>query len=295
MSKTLASILLPIWMIFCSYWYVCQIKNHCGNNGQTKTEVSSTDGLHITDGNFSTNFGNEDIYFLHNTDSLVVEGNGAKALEDLASHLKSSDRSLTITGEFLNDESGTSSGEELGLARAATLSTYLQNLGVPANKIHTSFAANNALKKVGDKVIYPIGLTFSDHLDNATYDEEKMNAAMEYLKANPQKNVYFSTGSSIMDITPDIHQYLDYASYYLAHHQDKTIDITGYTDDVGNSDSNLRLGQQRAAEVASYLQKNEVSADQISSSSKGEADPIADNSTAEGRQKNRRVQLSISL
>jgi len=67
------------------------------------------------------------------------------------------------------------------------------------------------------------------------------------------------------------------------------ITITGYTDSVGSEAYNLKLGMARATSVKSYLASKGVDASRMIADSKGEADPIAPNSTPEGRQLNRRV------
>jgi outer membrane protein OmpA-like peptidoglycan-associated protein len=67
------------------------------------------------------------------------------------------------------------------------------------------------------------------------------------------------------------------------------ITITGYTDSIGSDAYNLKLGMARANSVKSYLASKGVDASRMTADSKGEADPIAPNSTPEGRQQNRRV------
>ena len=78
------------------------------------------------------------------------------------------------------------------------------------------------------------------------------------------------------------------------------VDIYGYTDNQGWKNStaeqsyqkNLNLSQERAQSVSTYLMSCGVAGDQIQKvEGLGEADPIADNSTAAGRQENRRVEV----
>ena len=67
------------------------------------------------------------------------------------------------------------------------------------------------------------------------------------------------------------------------------ITITGYTDSVGSDAYNMKLGMARAVSVQTYLAAHGVNASRMTADSKGEADPVATNSTAAGRQLNRRV------
>jgi OOP family OmpA-OmpF porin len=67
----------------------------------------------------------------------------------------------------------------------------------------------------------------------------------------------------------------------------------GNTDNVGTDAYNLALGQRRAAAVKTYLVSQGVSADRVYTESKGKANPVASNTTAEGRAKNRRVDIEV--
>jgi outer membrane protein OmpA-like peptidoglycan-associated protein len=67
------------------------------------------------------------------------------------------------------------------------------------------------------------------------------------------------------------------------------ITITGYTDSVGSDEYNMKLGMARATSVQKYLAAKGVDASRMAVDSRGEADPIASNATADGRQQNRRV------
>jgi outer membrane protein OmpA-like peptidoglycan-associated protein len=70
--------------------------------------------------------------------------------------------------------------------------------------------------------------------------------------------------------------------------------MDGYTDTVGSADSNKTLSLQRANSVISELIRKGISADRLSAEGYGQDDPIADNSTAEGRAQNRRVTVDVT-
>ena len=68
--------------------------------------------------------------------------------------------------------------------------------------------------------------------------------------------------------------------------------IEGYTDGIGNAQANLQLSERRAQSVKQYLVSNYgIAAERLRVVGRGKQNPIADNTTEEGRQKNRRVVL----
>ncbi len=70
--------------------------------------------------------------------------------------------------------------------------------------------------------------------------------------------------------------------------------LTGHTDNIGNDVDNLLLSENRAQAVAEAIIKKGIEAHRIKTSGAGSSQPIADNSTEEGRQKNRRTEMIIS-
>lgn len=74
---------------------------------------------------------------------------------------------------------------------------------------------------------------------------------------------------------------------------DTNILVVGHTDSVGAEDYNMTLSKNRAYAVTNYLTQNGVSAGRLSTNWFGETQPIHDNTTAEGRAKNRRVNVAI--
>jgi OOP family OmpA-OmpF porin len=76
---------------------------------------------------------------------------------------------------------------------------------------------------------------------------------------------------------------------------DIQLQVMGYTDNIGNAQSNLRLSRARAEAVKGYLVKQGVAAERITSQGFGADSPVADNASAEGRAKNRRVEIHYTV
>jgi SH3 domain-containing YSC84-like protein 1 len=102
-------------------------------------------------------------------------------------------------------------------------------------------------------------------------------------------DVHFKTGSA--DLTPDSVGALNELVATLKTHPDWKVRVEGFTDNVGSSDSNLKLSSDRADSVASWLADHGIDRSRLTSKGFGEARPVASNSTEAGRAKNRRVEL----
>ncbi|HEY1467766.1 MAG TPA: OmpA family protein [Candidatus Acidoferrum sp.] len=105
-------------------------------------------------------------------------------------------------------------------------------------------------------------------------------------------DVLFETGKYAL--STDAQLKLAKLSGIIQAHAGLNLAIEGYTDTTGTADFNMKLSQQRADGVRQFLVTQGLSADAITSKGLGEADPIADNSTAAGRKLNRRVEIIVS-
>lgn len=104
-------------------------------------------------------------------------------------------------------------------------------------------------------------------------------------------NITFATNSA--SISPSFYSTLDKVASTLAEDTKTAIVVSGHTDSTGSDAINLPLSQNRANAVASYLINKGVTSNRINAQGYGSAQPVAFNATAEGKQQNRRVELSI--
>ncbi len=105
-------------------------------------------------------------------------------------------------------------------------------------------------------------------------------------------HINFDTNKSV--IRPADVPELEKAVAFAGKYPDAGIAVEGYTDSRGSAKYNLALSDRRARAVKKYLvDKGGLNADRITSVGKGEADPIADNGTPQGRFENRRVEVLI--
>ncbi len=111
------------------------------------------------------------------------------------------------------------------------------------------------------------------------------------LKLNIPSDISFASGRS--DIQPNFRQILDDFARGLQGNPNARVTIIGHTDNVGSDAVNDPLSVNRAASVRNYLTSRGVPAAHISIDGRGEREPIASNATAEGRARNRRVEIFV--
>ncbi|AFK02802.1 OmpA/MotB domain protein [Emticicia oligotrophica DSM 17448] len=107
----------------------------------------------------------------------------------------------------------------------------------------------------------------------------------------PLNNIFFEYAKATLrsESFPE----LDRIAETLKENGNLTIEIQGHTDNVGSNESNLKLSQDRAEAVRSYLLSKKLPANRVTSVGFGETRPVASNDTEEGRAQNRRVEFTI--
>lgn len=95
-------------------------------------------------------------------------------------------------------------------------------------------------------------------------------------------------------LTQDARLALNEVADVLRSYTDTRVRVAGHTDNTGDSAYNQRLSEQRANAVAAYLNGRGVDMSRLDQIGYGEARPVADNTSAEGRALNRRVEITLS-
>jgi outer membrane protein OmpA-like peptidoglycan-associated protein len=95
-------------------------------------------------------------------------------------------------------------------------------------------------------------------------------------------------------IMPDSSELLAQIAQVLKEHPEiQRVSIEGHTDAVGTPQFNLRLSQQRAEAVRTWLMDSGIEGDRLQATGYGKTRPVGDNKTEEGRERNRRVEFHI--
>jgi len=108
---------------------------------------------------------------------------------------------------------------------------------------------------------------------------------------NMPGSVTFATDSS--NLSPAFYNVLNSVSKVLAEYEQTVVEVAGHTDSTGSAMHNQGLSERRATSVSTYLSAQGVMQQRLITLGMGEERPIADNTSASGRQVNRRVEITM--
>lgn len=298
MNKFLWLIILILWILL-GLW-LCN-KYLCGGIGAPAVAPATSkcaQPWNLKDGSFSLK-SDEHISFPLSSAQHGESNNVNNAVTKVADYLKSSkDRSLTITGLYSNTEKKPAGSDNLGLARAQDVKSWLTKLGVPQNQILLGsrkadndcyvdrYKKNGKLGQDGEVDYLKRGAVFS-------FGDLKVENVKKNLVG---KNIvlYFATNSDELNLTPQQRKDFEDINYYLGQVKDARLDVSGHTDNVGDRTYNINLSKERAGFAKDYLVRTfSLPNQRMDVNGFGPDKPAADNSTADGRQKNRRVEVTL--
>lgn len=131
-----------------------------------------------------------------------------------------------------------------------------------------------------------------EKIEGATVDTLYDINGLKALKVTFDEGILFQTGKS--DLGANSKDALDKFSASLLNNPDTDVVIQGHTDNTGTREVNVRVSEQRAQSVKNYIANKGVANARLTTQGMAFDDPVADNSTVEGRAKNRRVEIFIS-
>ncbi len=108
---------------------------------------------------------------------------------------------------------------------------------------------------------------------------------------NMPGNITFKSGSA--DLNARFFKILSSVTKILKEYDSTLVLVVGHTDSVGSTQSNRLLSEKRATAVASYIGSQGIIPKRIMTAGYGESQPIATNNTANGREQNRRVEITL--
>jgi OmpA-OmpF porin, OOP family len=282
LTKPLLLLVTLIWFALGIWWYSSSNCTSCNlpSTAQTETPTSSLNlpSFSVSDGNWNLSSANN-LRFGKSGNTPVLDADITSLMDSLALYAKANPtKKITVTGHYDPDEKNGTAFDNLGLARADELKKILVSKGIDASNILTDSRLDAVLSfSPADTLVGGITMAIST----------------KPLGLFDPRTVYFNTGKNILNVDAELKDYLAKATAYLKENTDKKLLVTGYTDNVGNPASNVTLSANRAAFVKGELIKQGMADTTIETEGKGMADPIAENNTADGKAKNRRVTIQL--
>jgi outer membrane protein OmpA-like peptidoglycan-associated protein len=141
----------------------------------------------------------------------------------------------------------------------------------------------------------------AEAIEGAEVESVTDNNGLQAVKVTFDSGILFASGNSTLNTTAKA-SLSKFANNVLKQNTDMDVSIYGYTDNQGwknstaeqSTQKNLNLSQERAQSVSTYLLSCGVASSQVKSvEGLGEANPVASNDTAEGREQNRRVEVYL--
>lgn len=285
-----------VFLLFCAFaltsrwYYVCKIKNLCGETVIEAPKDIRAATLDLRDGEEVIIKEQDQFRFDSAQVNPVLNANNRDFLERVADYFKQNkDKNLTITGFYRPNEAGIASGmyENLGVARANVIRTELEKRGIATERISLDFnqAINNEL---ASPVTFSAFTPVTEE-EESPDDYEKVAFTfkdMTFFDSNFEYNsAAFTPGEQFL-------LYADSVKTYLELNPDKLLIVTGHTDSIGGDPYNDNLGMLRAIAAKEYFSEMGI-VTTIETQTKGRTKPMATNDTEEGRSKNRRVNFKI--
>jgi outer membrane protein OmpA-like peptidoglycan-associated protein len=130
----------------------------------------------------------------------------------------------------------------------------------------------------------------------ATVTPDSLMTAQTEIELTPPRNytAWFASGASSCNIAGDDRSHFALVRKYIEDNPQGKVIIAGYADNSGSESLNLKLSSQRAEFIKKQLLEAGVPEMNLVASGKGERDPVSENNTAEGRAKNRRVEIQTN-
>jgi outer membrane protein OmpA-like peptidoglycan-associated protein len=198
-----------------------------------------------------------------------------RVLAEQQKALAEQQRALAEQQKMISDLAATKAAAERASAEAATKKAYAQARNARAAAAH-ALAEKEALR---------------EHLLTQFNRVLPTTDTPRGLIVNVD-DVLFDTGKADLQSTARIA--LARLAGILANYPSLRLSIEGHTDSTGTTEFNQKLSEKRAEAVRAYVIAQRLAPESISATGLGESNPVADNTNAAGRQKNRRVEIVIS-
>lgn len=288
-----------LWIFGGSYFLA---KNSCGG------ATSAIAPLTILDDDLDFKTSSEQHFsFIPSSSTISIEENVAKAFTDVVNHLVDHpDRQLTLNGFYLESETNPTDFENLGIARAEEIKSFLVNKDSSIiDRILTTGELKEAVYTINEKQIdgvkfefAPLGFSTSNTglLDDLTSEEEEPTAVTpeEITSAVPSLALYGEDEIRGIKMDVNLQQQIDNWKSALDMNEGSYLLVTGYAD-RGSEEKSYDIAYIWSSKVRRFFRNNGIKSKQIKADSKGSTMPLVDADAEDAATKNNRVAIELII
>ncbi len=248
------------WGFVSWNWYTCRIKH-----AQVRCEVDTSDHRPL-------------VFEWEDTEPILRPE--FETYKDMAILKKlPKDMDLELEGFYFEAENLPKKYNNMGEGRAEALKKILTQY-IPADRIKIASKQISEVAAAREKPFIAMGFNFIEQSN------------VKITQTDEGTVIQFPFGLAVKDVDPALDKYFVMVAKRL-NKTDENVSIIGHTDDKGAESANLKLGQERADYIKDILITKGINDNRLKVESKGESEPIKDNSTEEGRDQNRRVVVKL--
>lgn len=300
---------LVIWLVIATWWFNSKY-NQLDTYGNPECEIPFT----VSDGNFQTKSDNSIIFEVSDWEP-TIPMQALSSLKSVALYLaNNSEKKLILTGRFGMNELNDSDFPNNGIARAEAIKKELISYGAPNKLIDIKADSLAKMNLTCGKIMTGIDFSFEKqtviasvdpveekeekeeetNLNNLSTDEVVTNVKTESTFQDDKTYLVFYNENTFRPaIDEEIDSYFNSLAKYLKEHPKNRLLLMGHTDNIGDKSKHFNYGKYRARKLRDVLLEYGIEKRRIKTDSKGSSKPLKSNSTSEGRNQNRRVEISI--
>ena len=260
---SLSIALFLLWGFLSWRWYVCGVKQACPEPPPPPEDVRP-------------------LVFNWGAPGAVIRPAFGAYRDSLSLKALPEGQILEIVGLYFEGEPGADSADNLGAARAEEVKKLFAET-LPEERLAVS---SRQEAEPEDARVQPFEAVAFRFIEPAALGD------MEITELEGRILIQFPFRAASKEIEPKAAAYFKRLAQRL-NQTGETIRITGHTDSIGSAAANLKLGLDRAKYIEGILLEKGLPPPKMAVESRGDAEPVADNSSEEGRKRNRRVEIRI--
>ncbi len=301
---------MVIWLVIATWWFNSKY-DQLDTYGNPECEIPFT----VSDGNFQTKSEHSIIFEVSDWEP-TIPMQALASLKSVALYLaNNSEKKLILTGRFGLDELNDSDFPNNGIARAQAIKKELISYGAPDQLIEIKADSLPQMKLTCGKIMRGIDFDFEKqesiasvepveakekeekeetNLNNISSDEVETNLNTESTFQEKKTYIVFYDENTFKPmVDEEMDSYFKSLTNYLKEHPKNRLLLMGHTDNIGDQSKHFNFGKYRARKLRDVLLEYGIEKRRIKTDSKGSSEPLGSNSTSEGRNQNRRVEISI--